>query len=153
MDVIALIISIYGAALATFLGIREIKRQRRRLRIFLDHLAFQHRAQLTITNTGPRPVTIVGVSMEIAIEQSDGGKAFYDNVPQNALLATDEILPVTLGDGEQVVLPLSGSAGGIVIENEMRARLTVYDADGKAYKDFRRRMYNEKWGTYTSLAE
>lgn len=152
LDGIALTLSVYGAVLATILAVREIRREKRRVRIFLDQRAFEYRVQMTLTNIGHRPVTITGVSLSVGYE-SDESESF-ENVPQNSLFAATPgpgFLPVTLSDGESVSLPLSPTVSDILIDNHLLARITVYDADGKEYSEYRTRLFNEKWGTYGDL--
>jgi len=149
LEIITLFISLYGALLATILAVRDIFRQRRRIRIFLDQLVWHQRVQVTITNIGDRPITIAGIALSIGHEQD--GHIVFEDIRQGDLFPVDlsrDLLPATLGDGEHITLPISDPVGNFLYENNMRARITVYDADGNKYKNFRTRLYNEKWGNY-----
>lgn len=146
---IALLVAIYGALLSTYLAIRESRKERRRLNVVLEYLAFYERPQLIITNTGHRPVTVARLSIAIHHEGSD----FVDTVPQNSLYALEnEVeLPITLSDGETVILALNPEIGKALMADNERVELSVRDAEDNIYKDNKRRIYNAKFGHYESL--
>lgn len=108
-DVLTLIVAVYGAILATFLGIRELRKERRDLLIILEHVYFYEKVFLRLVNTGIRPITVVSISMSV-FERDDGvNPPHWEDVPGLYLLESVdgvEPLPVHLKDGEQVVIPL-----------------------------------------------
>lgn len=144
-DMVTLILAGYGAVVSTILGIRELQRDRRRISVILEYVVWCERAQITITNVGHRPITVTEIGMEVEGER----------VPRNALFAPEverEPLPVTLGDGEYITLPLSGVIGEIFRKTGMPARVSVYDVEGNVYKRFRTRVYDPKWGHYSKIS-
>ena len=152
IDIITLVIAIYGAGVATVLGIRKIRSDRRRITVILEHIAFYERAQITIINIGFRPITLSEIGMAVGEEQN--GKLIWDQVPRNALFGPEveaEPLPATLGDGEHLSILLSDPVSRALFDNKMRAKVSVYDAEGKVYTDFKTRLYNPKWGHYGEM--
>jgi hypothetical protein len=151
-QIVTLVIALYGAILATALGVREFRAEKRRISVILEYIAFYERAQLIVANVGHRPITISEIGMEIWRQGS--GPGYWDTVPRGYLFASDtepEHLPVTLGDGEHATLPLSEVVSRYLVENRMRAKVCVYDVEGKAYRRFTRRVYNPKWGVYSKV--
>src|SRR5215208_5849039 len=154
--VLTLAIAVYGAGLSTWLAVREIRKDRRRILVVLEYASFFERAQIIITNVGHRPITITAIAMSVWEEQTDR-PAVLMPVPQNALLATEfqnELgrlvpFPVTINDGDHVTLPLSSYVGERLTAHRMRASLTVFDIEGNEYREYTARHYNPKWGGYS----
>ena len=153
-DVLTLILAAYGAIVSTILGIRELQRDKRRITVILEYMAFYEHAQITITNVGQRPITITEVGMETGTKKN--GKTYWESVPRNALftLAVEEQpLPVTLGDGEHIALPLSDVISRIFLEDKTLMKASVYDVEGNVYKKLRTRLYDPKWGHYSKMGK
>lgn len=70
-QIITLVVAIYGALLSTMLVIREVRKDRRKLFIVLEHVALYERVQIIITNIGHRPVTITEIEVRTFL-QRDG---------------------------------------------------------------------------------
>lgn len=154
MEWITFVIAIWGAALATFLGIREFLKDRRQIRIILEYQEFTEIVQIRIINIGIRPITISNVIMNVFFNTTDKQPKHWERVPANALFGTrkedDSVsLPVTIEDGKQITLQLSEVVYGALMENRMRAKICVYDAEGREYTRFDRLYYNAKWGGYS----
>lgn len=149
-QLLTLVIAVYGAGLSTVLAVRELMKDRRRLLIILEYVVLYERAQLTIVNVGYRPATINGIGMWVFNEQNE--RNMPERVPRNSLFASeldnDDLLPVTINDGEHVTLTLSDALSGILRDNNMKAKITVYDVEGREHKRFRTRLHNPKWGSY-----
>jgi hypothetical protein len=144
-DIFTLIIAVYGAVIATFLGIRELKRDKRRIIVIIEYVAFYERAQITITNIGHRPITITEVNM--SVKQGD----YWEQVPRNVLFFAnpeDVTFPITINDGEYITLPLHIEIGQAFLESTKNIKVAVYDIEGNTYTKFRSRLYNPKWGYY-----
>jgi hypothetical protein len=150
IDILTLIIAIYGAGIASILGYRELRREKRRINIILEYVSWIEQTQLTIVNIGYRPITIADISADIGIKQN--GEIIWDRVPRNTLFNTrirQDAFPVTLSDGEHITLPLILFGDEHLKEN--LAKISVYDIEGNVYKDFKTREYDPKWGYYTQL--
>ena len=146
--IISLAIAVYGASLATILAVRQLRAERRRITVILEYVAFYERAQLVIANPGHRPITISEVGMAIWLQNQ------WIAVQRNSLFAAEGeqgSLPVTLGDGEHITLPLSEVVSTELLDNHMRARVSVYDIEGRVFSKFRTRHYNPKWGSYSTM--
>jgi len=141
-------IALYGAIVATVLGIIEICKGRKRLSIILEHIAFYETVQIIITNTSNRPITISSLSMETLI--GEGEKAHWEIVPQNAIFDRSEgnTIPLMIKLGESISLPLGHVLSNYLLENNLSAKLTLYDSEGKKYTKFKARTFNAKWGDY-----
>jgi len=64
-DTITLLLAAYAALLSTVLGLRELGKARRSLRIFLNYVAFNESYTVTLTNAGFRPITITSLVIDI----------------------------------------------------------------------------------------
>lgn len=151
-QILTLALAVYGAIVSTILGVREIRNGRRRILVILEYVAFYERAQVKITNTGYRPINITEIGVQIYFEQE--GKGFWDQVPRNSLFGPAveaEPFPTTIDDGEHLTLPLSDVVGSQLLENGMRAKVTVYDVEGNEYREFKTRLHNPKWGSYAKM--
>ncbi len=149
-DTITLLIAIWGAGLATYLGIRELRNERRRVKIILEYVDWVERAQIVIVNTGHRPITITEIKMGIlgSLEKP----LVYEGVPFHEFGTEDAPikLPITLGDGESTILVLSDYVSTAVAANR-KIKLSAFDAEGNEYFKFDRRRSDAKWGGYYKL--
>jgi hypothetical protein len=151
VDILTLSIAAYGAVVASILGLREIQRENRRLKIILEYMAFFEFSQITIINVGHRPVTISGLSAENTVGHTETGKPVLETVPQNALFADASegaFFPVTLADGEHISIPLAGSSGLVPPLAKDSAKIIIYDVEGNVYDEFSQRVYDAKFGGY-----
>ena len=150
-DQIALIIAGYGALLSTFLFIQKLLKEKRKISIVLEHIAFYTRVQVIITNTGHRPITLTHMKMRVGVGDEDA--EIGEPVPQNALIdeeLNEKTFPVTISDGESLAILLSSVVSQMLLENNFRTRLIVYDSEGHEYTKFKTRTYNPKWGGYSN---
>jgi hypothetical protein len=150
-DLLTLILATYGAVVSTVLGIRAIQRDRRRVKLILEYVLFYERAQIIIINVGHRPLTISEIGMQIKLKQN--GNDYWDSVPRNSLFArrpddAGDPLPAVLDDGQHLSIPLSDSVSNNLYENNMEARVVVYDVEGNAYEKFTTRLHHTKWGLF-----
>lgn len=148
-QIITLVVAIYGALLSTMLVIREVRKDRRKLFIVLEHVALYERVQIIITNIGDRPVTITEIEVRTFLQQD--GNTIWDRVPRNALLNSEETInpfPATINEGEHVTLPLSEVVRQELTNNGMKAKIVIYDVEGKKYRTFKTRLHNPRWGSY-----
>jgi hypothetical protein len=82
------LVALYGAALATYLGIRELRKERRDLLIILEHIPFYERVNFRLVNSGVRPITIVNIGMSV-FQANDGvNPPHWDDVPAKYLIPT-----------------------------------------------------------------
>jgi len=151
-DILILIIALYGAVIATILGIREIQGEKRRISVVLEYVAFYECTQITIINIGHRPITITEIGM--AENVNPNGKEYWQPVPRNAIFESlNEPFPATLTDGEHITLLLSNAVGpSFFMDNGRLAKVFVYDVEGNVYTKFKTRIYNPKWGIYDKKA-
>jgi hypothetical protein len=137
------VLAIYGAGLSSLLAIRERWNGRKRILIRLDYFAFLELAEVTVTNKGYRPITITGIYVH-----PEGS----DMVPSNSLLSTrvpaTRSLPATLNDGDHITLPLSDAVSLMLLENDMKAYIGVYDAECRTYSKHKTGQRNPKWGYF-----
>ena len=147
MEIVTLVLAVWGAILSTILGIREISREKRKIKVFLDHIDIVERDQLTVVNIGTRPITITKISCVIETKQ-DGttyteqtpGDFFHDDYYKSDLKIP---LPKKLEDGEFVTILLADN-----IRFMSGLNVVVYDSEGNSYKGFTARNYDTKRGLY-----
>jgi hypothetical protein len=144
IEQVAFILALYGAALSTYLGYREIRKEERKITILLveNNKKFY---SITITNVGHRPITLMNLHI---ITPSKGP------ISLNSLLrfedGEDEVkspLPVTLTDGQRVTIKISLEFSKYIREEEKDISITVNDAEGRKYSKYKRKNYDAKSGS------
>ena len=144
-----LIIAIYGALLATILAIIEIFKVRKKITIILEYVTFYERAQILITNSGHRSITLTGMTMETKIKDQDG--FHWETVPQNALFDIEDgssPFPVRIEDGESISIPLGTVVTGYLLQNKLTANLKIFDSEGNRYSKYKSKILDGKLGGY-----
>ena len=159
MEWVTLILALYGAGLATYLGIRELQKDKRHIEVYLDHQAWYENFKLTIVNTGHRRVTIVGAGVRIGYKSDKGKPQYeirpleayvYDYDPDNPPKPGEEPnripvpFPLILEDGETVSLPLNDVFNSELAEQSIIGIAYARDAEGNIYTNDRQRIYNSK---------
>jgi hypothetical protein len=144
LDIATLALATWGAALSTFLGFTELRKQKRRLRVVCEYVAFSERAQLVIINVGHRPVTVASVS--IGAKMGDD----WESVPSIAMFDDKNPFPLTLSDGEHITLPLVEQLAETLRQDPHGVQVTVYDIEGTAHNEVSMRTHNPKWGSITA---
>ena len=134
--IVGVILGLYGAVLSTILAIRERQKDKRRVIVILEQVAFAGRLQLSIINGGFRPVTITSVSMTLRGEDIPNGGIAVPSLPQ------------TIGDGEQILLEIDKVDYQYWLENNKDLQVKVFDAEGNMYIPSHIRTLNDKWGGY-----
>jgi len=148
-DWFTLILAMYGAGVSTALAIKELGELRRRIKIILEYIAFEERARVRVINVGQRPITIREIGLSVYF--IDGENKHWEDVPMDgkySSLQDGDNLPKTIEDGEEIVLNLSEIIGGMLLNNNMNAKINIYDVEGHNYKKFERLIYDPKWGKY-----
>jgi hypothetical protein len=131
-------LAIYGAVLSTILGVRELIKERRRLLIFLQYGEFGDNYSIIITNIGHRPITLLDISMEIPRER----------VPQSIITQFDDPFPVTLSDGQHIIIRLSPKLSNEIYQAKENIRIAVYDTENRTYSKLKKLSHNEKFGVH-----
>ncbi|MCA9943484.1 MAG: hypothetical protein KC449_08380 [Anaerolineales bacterium] len=133
-SIVAIILGLYGAILSTILAVREKKKERRQIKVFLEFVNYVEQLQLSIINVGFRPVTIKSVSMTY------GGEA----VPNGGLESYQ--LPQIISDGDQITLPINRAISNYWTSNKSTLDIRVYDAEGNVFVPGQIRYMDAKWG-------
>jgi len=55
-----------------------------------------------------------------------------------------------LNDGEHVTLPLSDMVSNKLVDNGLKANISVHDAEGRTYNKYTIGSRNPKWGYFGS---
>jgi len=87
LDVITLILALWGSVLSTYLAIREVSKDKRKLNVHLEVVDFFQAYRLVITNIGIRPITIEQISLAI-LDRKD--KRHIDRVPSGSRWKNEE---------------------------------------------------------------
>jgi hypothetical protein len=153
LDVLTLIVAVWGAGLATYLAIREVKKERRQVRVYLDYIAWYEVHEITVVNAGQRPVTIVSVGAHLqpkdkAILGLFEGRPFE---PEPAPEANQPILPARLADGEKITFLMSQQFHELATSGEHEALAYARDAEGNTYVSSTHRLYDAKRDYYAPL--
>jgi hypothetical protein len=152
-DVLTLIVAAWGAGLATFLGIRELRREKRQVRVYLDYVAWYEVHEITVVNVGQRPVTIVSVGAHL--QPWDKGKVgLFEGRPFEPDADPDlnqPVLPARLGDGEKITFAMPQHFHDLVTSGEHEAFAYARDAEGNTYASTEHRLYDAKRDYYARL--
>jgi len=153
-DILTLIVAVWGAGLATYLGIRELNRQKRQVRVYLDYIAWYEVHELTIVNAGQRPVTIVsaGAHLEPKDKTKVGmfeGRPFEPEAAPNGQQPT---LPARLGDGDKITMVMPQHFHELLTSGEYVATAYARDAEGNTYTSSTRRLFDAKRDSYAPLS-
>ena len=152
-DIITLAIAIYGAFISTILGVKELRRERRSIKIMLQHVYPQEWATVVVVNNGFRPVTIESIGLSIQGEDPKY-KNHYENIPFEGLIASDETrgnfpLPCKLDDGESVEIFLSDLIRDEVFGEQRKAKIYITDAEGNVYTKYKTMFKEARRGFIT----
>ena len=131
-------LGLWGAGLSTYLAIREKRKEKRKLTVFLEYVYFSEILQISIINVGFRPVTVINVTVT----------DFIEVVPHGGLI--DNPLPTVLEDGQRVTISFDRFISQMWWENREKSSLKflVYDAEGNEYEPVGIRYFNAKYGSY-----
>ena len=153
-DVFTLIIALYGAAIATILGIREIRKEKREVDLYFEIIEKAREvreARIVIVNTGHRPITMSNLGLRLYFSNKPR-KVLWGNKPQRAVVyrfeEVDAHLPVTLKDGEQEIIEIADFKFEDIWQASDYAVIQAYDAEGKLYKSNKVRLFNDPAGIY-----
>lgn len=147
MDDITFLLAVWGAFLSTYLALREVKKDKRQLKIILENVHWLETRRLVISNTGHRPITIDQVAIQIA----DKRYGVMDPLPQSSFWENNDKfkppeLPLTLEDGKMAVFYLSGVVVHDLYDNNKFLRVKVIDAEGNIYSKYSKGEYDPKYG-------
>ncbi|MBW6475012.1 MAG: hypothetical protein K0B14_17935 [Anaerolineaceae bacterium] len=143
-------IALYGALLSTGLFIHKILKDRKKLSIILEHIAWVEKFQIIITNSGNRPITLTGISMKVIMCEDENSN--WQTIPQMDLFDQSQKtypFPVIINAREAISLPLESTISGYHLKSTKTVCLSIYDSEGKEYSEFKTRTYDAKWGFYT----
>jgi hypothetical protein len=147
LDVVTLIFALWGSILSTYLAIREVNKDKRKLKLNLEEIAFFQAHRLVITNIGIRPITIEQISLAILDKKE---KWFADGVPSGSLWKNEEgvkppTLPLTLEDGKTAIFYLSDAVTAEISVPNRYLGVNVFDAEGNVYSKYSEGVYNPKY--------
>ncbi len=146
-DWITIVIAAYGAVVATILGIRELKREKRDIKIILEFHEFESAIYMRVANSGHRPITINNVSFVVGYPGEKPTKEpSGEPVPSGAIFLEAPDFPIQFQDGQGQTYQLSEVLSSRIIESDWNVFVTVTDVEGNNYRKFEKRTFNEKWG-------
>ena len=137
--VVGIFLWLWGAGLSTYLAIREKRKEKRKISVFLEYTYYTETLQISIVNTGFRPVTVVNSTVVMGSETVPHG-GFAENP-----------LPVVLGDGQRVTIPFDRYVSRMWWENRDKFpfKIMIIDAEGNKYEPIGDvRYFNAKYGSY-----
>ncbi len=148
LDLILLVIAAWGAILSSYLGIRELRKERRQIRVFLDHIEWVDRFQMIVVNTGHRPVTIVTVAVRPINELAPSeNRPIY---PSNEDGQNSPSLPVLLNDGESISFLMPEHVVNVIYSKDLKFVAYARDAESKEYTTRKVRRLDAKFDQYDS---
>jgi hypothetical protein len=149
LDILTLVIAAWGALIATILGVREILKDRRSLKITLESIHWMEAYRILLVNTGKRLITITEINLHILKDKHLG----VGEVPKSAYWATEEgyeppKLPLTLKDGEMAIFYIAEELGWEISKGG-HLKIKVFDAEGHTYSQYNEGEYDPKYGYRT----
>lgn len=147
MEEITLFLAAWGAILSTILGVREFTKDRRSLKIFLEHVIWTEIKRIRIVNNGHRPVTIEQIFLEVRIKKLGPS----DPMPQNAFWSDEDDhkppeFPLTLEDGKMALFYVSRFVNEELEHPDRYLKIVVYDAEGNVYTKYKETSFDYKYG-------
>lgn len=150
---LTVILAGYAAVLSTILGIREIRKEKREVKLYFEVIEKSRAAyesNVVLVNSGHRTITISVIGLRFYETEPRIWKYFPKikrvRIPRLAELITNT--PVTLNDGEQRTIKIHGRA---IIDDWFESNYVevyAYDAEGKYYKSRKVRVYDEFIGKF-----
>jgi hypothetical protein len=155
LDIVQLIIAIWGAVLATYLGVRELRKERRDIRVYLDLHAREGKLQVVVANLGHRPTTIVNVAA-LVIPRKPSKSGYLPPKPFSPITTPDGKpveLPVLLDDGDTAYFVMD--AGLLYYQQNDEYEILAYarDSEGTQYTSSGFRYYDSKYDNLVSLSK
>ncbi len=148
LDLILLSIATWGAILSSYLGIRELRRERRHIRVYLDHIEWVERFQMIVVNTGHRPVTIVDVAIRPINELAPSeNRPIYPSIEEGK---NSTSVPILLNDGDAVSFLMPEHVVHVIYSKDLKFVAYARDAEGKEYATSKVRLFDAKYGQYYS---
>jgi hypothetical protein len=146
LTILTIIIAVYSAILATFLGYKDLLRGRRKIALYIQFFAPYQKAKLIICNSGYRPITITSIRMVIYKEKK---KKFVDseNIPADKMFEDEHEyykIPFSLKDGEMIDFILSETLIKRILEREDDEVIKVVAVDAEGY-------FHSSTDTYTAI--
>lgn len=131
-------IAVWGAGLATILGLLRIKEHWRSLNIYLEWQAFYEKCHLVIANKGQRPITIKRIIVRSPEDDWTGFTVLEEGEKEKH--------EKKLEYGDEVTLLLTDEvAHGVYYGN---FETLIYDADGNEYRPILKRVWSPRYGGY-----
>lgn len=146
LNIITLVIAVWGALLSTILAFREAFKDKRKLRMLLEYVTGTNLYRLVITNVGHRPITIEQIAFAFDV------KAPVLSLVRKDLMWSDEEdhlppqLPLTLDDGELAIFHISRMVSEAIDRPNQILRIKVFDAEGQAYSKYSVGEYDPGYG-------
>jgi hypothetical protein len=146
LDLLTLIIALWGALISTILGIRELRKDRRSLKIILESVNWVETFRILITNTAERPITITEINLSIDDKTGGGEDLIRPGVYWEEEYHQPPALPLKLNDGELAIFWISQIVSSSIRESRSkRLLIKVYDAEGRVYSKYSQGHYDPKW--------
>ena len=147
LDTITLFLALWGAILSTILGVRELSKDKRSLKVILESVHWYEIHRILITNIGHRSITIDQIFIQILTKLPGP----TDPIPSNSFWLSDEgykppDLPITLKDGEMVVFYLSREITEDLNDKNKYLSIKIIDAEGISYTKYSEGEYDPKYG-------
>ena len=131
--VVGIILGIWGAGLSTVLAVREIKKEKRRIKTFLEKEFHTGQSHLVIVNVGHRPVTLTGARIDTLVTENE---EYWHPFSFDLIFdpSVGDPFPITISDGDQIRLRLTSILLDELEKEEMTARFFIFDAERNTYK-------------------
>jgi hypothetical protein len=143
-------VAVWGAGLATLLGIRELQKEKRQIRVYIDFLPWYSIYEISIVNIGLRPVNIVSACVHLKPKDKSQYGIFEGRPFEPELFVKDKqpLLPVRLNDGENITLVMGKEFLEPASSGQFEIMAYARDAEGNTYISTKQRSIDTKHDMY-----
>jgi hypothetical protein len=129
-DIVAIVLGLWGAGLSTFLAVREVRKDRRKVVLELD-IGVDQSLYFRATNTGHRPIAIASIDIKYLSTTT------WELIRESQLyemVNEQEILPAVLAEGQNVSIELPEGVLALLSRADVTTiKLIATDVEGKSY--------------------
>jgi len=155
VNIFIAVMALYAAVISTILGIRELQKEKKLIRIFIQYVGWGEVYTLKIINVGQRPITISSVSVSMKRTHKEDGTIYYEPIQDGWIFTIDSSthFPVKLEDGDSIELQFSEVMQGLLRANNGDAGLCVFDIEGNSYVKYEKLYFDAKYNYFAPITD
>ena len=143
-EIIIILLTLYATVLSTILGIIEIIKKKKHIKLIFEIFSALERVDLVLINNSDRPVLIRGISAKIKRNN------YWEHIERDYIFSISrepEGYPFKIDQFDSLRFTLSKQLSPELSRSIRSFRIIVYDNDGKIYKKCKIRNIDPKLGS------